>query len=194
MLAMFMQVTDLDRSLWCLYHNFFLFNNGCFNYVLNWSCYFIISLSYLLNLCLWGLSWNKACKMILVAYSEVKFTFVVLFLHMEFLRVIYPISKSMWVSLAHVVSKKIKHYSCKKWENELLPIRMIIEWKMCKYFWKLNPFTIKDHFSLPFIDKMLERLAKLTLEDQEKTILTCPFGTFVLRRMSFNLCNVTVTF
>ncbi|PNY01162.1 hypothetical protein L195_g024451, partial [Trifolium pratense] len=31
-------------------------------------------------------------------------------------------------------------------------------------------------------------------EDQEKTIFTCPFGTFAYRRMSFGLCNVPGTF
>ncbi|XP_070682524.1 uncharacterized protein [Malus domestica] len=31
-------------------------------------------------------------------------------------------------------------------------------------------------------------------EDQEKTIFTCPFGTFAYRRMSFGLCNAPATF
>jgi len=32
------------------------------------------------------------------------------------------------------------------------------------------------------------------LEDQEKTIFTCPFGTFAYRRMPFGLCNAPATF
>ena len=30
--------------------------------------------------------------------------------------------------------------------------------------------------------------------DQEKTTFTCPFGTFVYRRMPFGLCNAPATF
>ena len=29
---------------------------------------------------------------------------------------------------------------------------------------------------------------------QEKTTFTCPYGTFVFRRMSFGLCNASATF
>jgi len=31
-------------------------------------------------------------------------------------------------------------------------------------------------------------------EDQDKTTLTCPFGTFAYRRMPFGLCNAPATF
>ncbi|KAI5682009.1 hypothetical protein M9H77_03237 [Catharanthus roseus] len=31
-------------------------------------------------------------------------------------------------------------------------------------------------------------------EDQEKSIFTCPFGTFAFRRMPFGLCNGPATF
>ncbi|GJS02774.1 reverse transcriptase domain-containing protein [Tanacetum coccineum] len=34
----------------------------------------------------------------------------------------------------------------------------------------------------------------ITLEDQEKTTFTCPYGTFAYRRMSFRLCNAPATF
>lgn len=70
----------------------------------------------------------------------------------------------------------------------------------------MNDTTRKDHFPLPFIDQMLERLAGkdnycylvgfsgyfqvlITPEDQEKTIFTCLFGTYAYRRMLFGLCN-----
>ena len=31
-------------------------------------------------------------------------------------------------------------------------------------------------------------------ENQEKTTFTCPYGTFVFKRMSFGLCNAPATF
>ncbi|RVW81020.1 Retrovirus-related Pol polyprotein from transposon 17.6 [Vitis vinifera] len=36
--------------------------------------------------------------------------------------------------------------------------------------------------------------AEIDVEDQEKTIFTCPFGTYAYRRMSFGLCNAPATF
>ncbi|GJW86766.1 reverse transcriptase domain-containing protein [Tanacetum coccineum] len=70
---------------------------------------------------------------------------------------------------------------------------------------KLNEATRKDHFPLPFMDQMLERLAgneyycfldgfsgyfqiPIDPKDQEKTTFTCPYGTFAYRRMPFGLC------
>ena len=76
---------------------------------------------------------------------------------------------------------------------------------------KLNIVTIKDHYPLPFIDQMPDRLAghshlcfldgyseynqiAIALEDQEKTTFTCHYGTFAFRRMSLELCNAPTTF
>ena len=75
---------------------------------------------------------------------------------------------------------------------------------------KLNQTTRKDHYPLPFIDQMLERLSKHTnfcfldgysgfsqipvsADDQSKTTFTCPFGTFD-RCMPFGLCNAPAIF
>jgi imidazoleglycerol phosphate dehydratase HisB len=44
-------------------------------------------------------------------------------------------------------------------KNELIPQRTITRWQMCTYYQKHNKATKKDHFSLPFIDEMLEQLA-----------------------------------
>ncbi|RVW63255.1 Retrovirus-related Pol polyprotein from transposon opus [Vitis vinifera] len=76
---------------------------------------------------------------------------------------------------------------------------------------KLNVVTRKDHFPLPFIDQVLERVSghpfycfldgysgyfqiEIDVEDQEKTTFTCPFGTYAYRRMPFGLCNAPATF
>jgi hypothetical protein len=41
-------------------------------------------------------------------------------------------------------------------KNELIPQRTVTGWRMCIDYRKLNKATKKDHFSLPFIDEMLE--------------------------------------
>ncbi|XP_058755152.1 uncharacterized protein LOC131628322 [Vicia villosa] len=115
---------------------------------------------------------------------------------------IYPISDSAWVSPVHVVAKKGGTTVIKNEKNELIPTRTVIGWRVCIDYRRLNLVTRKDHFLLPFIDQMLERLAghdyycfldgysgynqiAVAPEDQEKTAFTCPFGIFAYRRMSF---------
>ncbi|KAJ9535255.1 hypothetical protein OSB04_un001653 [Centaurea solstitialis] len=94
---------------------------------------------------------------------------------------------------------------------ELKDLPEHLEYQFLEDFRKLNDATRKDHFPLPFIDQMLERLAgneyycfldgfsgyfqiPIDPEDQEKTTFTCPFGTFAYRRMPFGLCNAPATF
>ncbi|CAN6718909.1 unnamed protein product [Malus baccata var. baccata] len=125
--------------------------------------------------------------------------------------VIYPISYSRWVSPVQVVPKKSGVTVVKNEEQELVPTRVVTGWRVCIDYRKLNAMTRKDHFQLPFLDQMLERLAGyqfycflygysrynqivIAPEDQEKTTFTCPFGTFAYRRMPFGLCNAPVTF
>ena len=74
------------------------------------------------------------------------------------LGIIYPISDSEWVSLVHVVPKKIGITIVRNEKNELVSMRFQNSWKMCIDFKNLNAATRKYHFPLPFIDKMLERL------------------------------------
>ncbi|GJY58944.1 reverse transcriptase domain-containing protein [Tanacetum coccineum] len=72
---------------------------------------------------------------------------------------IYPISDSPWVSPVHYVPKKGRMTIVTNDENELVPTRLVTGWRVCIDYRKLNEATRKDHFPLPFMDQMLERLA-----------------------------------
>ncbi|KAH9704470.1 hypothetical protein KPL70_011475 [Citrus sinensis] len=125
--------------------------------------------------------------------------------------IIYPISDSKWVSSTQVVPKKSGITVVKNEKGELIPTRITSSWRMCIDYRKLNEATRKDHFPLPFLDQILERVVghpyycfldgysgyyqiPIAVEDQEKTTFTCPFGTFAFKRMPFGLCNAPATF
>src|SRR4051812_24444146 len=76
--------------------------------------------------------------------------------------IIYPIADSKWVSPIHYVPKKGGMTIVPNDKNELIPQRTIIGYRMCIDYRKLNKATRKDHYPLPFIDQMLERLSKNT--------------------------------
>jgi hypothetical protein len=116
--------------------------------------------------------------------------------------IIYPISDIKWVSPIHVVPKRAGLTVVKNQDNELVPTHIQSGWRVCIDYQRLNAATRKDHFPLPFIDQMVERLAgheyycfldgcsgynqvPVDLEDQEKTTFTCPSGTFAYRHMPF---------
>jgi hypothetical protein len=73
--------------------------------------------------------------------------------------IIYPVPHSEWVSSVHFVPKKGGLTVVKNENDELIPQRTMTRWRMCIDYRKLNKATKKDHFPLPFIDEMLERLA-----------------------------------
>nr|GFA54103.1 reverse transcriptase domain-containing protein [Tanacetum cinerariifolium] len=124
---------------------------------------------------------------------------------------IYPISDSPWVSPVHCVPKKGGFTVVENDDNELIPTRLVMGWRVCIDYRKLNEDTQKDHFPLPFMDQMLKRLAgnqyycfldgffgyfqiPIDSMDQEKTTFTCPYETFAYLRMPFGLCNAPGTF
>jgi len=74
--------------------------------------------------------------------------------------IIYPIFDSEWVNLVQVVPKKTSITVIRNCKNELVPIRVQSGWCVCINYRKLNAATRKDHFPLPFIDQMPERLAR----------------------------------
>ncbi|GJR36037.1 reverse transcriptase domain-containing protein [Tanacetum coccineum] len=99
----------------------------------------------------------------------------------------------------------------KNGKDELIPQWTVTRWRVCIDYHKLNNVTRKDHFPLPFIDQMLERLAghkyyyfldgfsgyfqiPIALKDKEKTTFTCPYGTFAYKQMPFGLSNAPATF
>jgi hypothetical protein len=106
---------------------------------------------------------------------------------------IYPISDSEWVSPLVIVPKKNG------------------KWRVCVDYRALNKATQKDHFPLPFIDRVLDNLSgkkffsfldgfsgynqiKIAPQDQDKTTFTSPWGTFAYRVLPFGLCNALATF
>ncbi|GJW62728.1 reverse transcriptase domain-containing protein [Tanacetum coccineum] len=125
--------------------------------------------------------------------------------------IIYPITDSPWVSPIYCVPKKGGITVVINEKDELVPLKTVTGWRVCIDYRKLNEATSKDHFPLPFMDQMLERLAgnkqfcfldgfsgyfQILIDpmDQEKTTFTSPFGTYAYKRMPYGVCNALATF
>ncbi|GKA39789.1 hypothetical protein Tco_0732340 [Tanacetum coccineum] len=81
--------------------------------------------------------------------------------------IIYPTTDSPWVSPIHCVPKKGGITLVINENDELIPTRTVMGWRVCNDYHKLNEATAKDHFPLPFMDQM---------------------------RMPFGLCNAPTAF
>ncbi|XP_062093836.1 uncharacterized protein LOC133799864 [Humulus lupulus] len=116
-----------------------------------------------------------------------------------------------WLDAVQCVPKKGRMTVVQNEDNELIPTRTVAGWRICLDYCKLNNATRKDHFPLPFMDQMLDRLARrdyycfldgysdynkisVARKDLHKTTFTCPYGTFAFRSMPFGLCNAPATF
>ncbi|RVW77830.1 Retrovirus-related Pol polyprotein from transposon 297 [Vitis vinifera] len=95
-------------------------------------------------------------------------------------------------------------------KGEEIATRLTSGWRVCIDYRKFNAVTRKDHFPLPCIDQVLERVSAIlsivswtitqgifklkSMLKIRKTTFTCPFGTYAYRRMPFGLCNALATF
>ncbi|KAL3701345.1 hypothetical protein R1sor_019367 [Riccia sorocarpa] len=106
---------------------------------------------------------------------------------------IYPVKEYDWLSPIVIVSKK----------NGKL--------RVCVDYRKLNEFTIKDHYLIPFIDDILDKVARreaytfmdgysgynqveIAPEDSKKIAFITPWGAYAYARMPFGLSNAPATF
>ncbi|RVW35616.1 Retrovirus-related Pol polyprotein from transposon 17.6 [Vitis vinifera] len=99
--------------------------------------------------------------------------------------IIYPISDSLWVSPTQVVPKKSGITVIQNEKGEEVSTRPTSGWRVCIDYRRLNSVTRKDHFPLPFMDQVLERVSGH------------PFYCFLdgySGRMPFGLCNAPATF
>nr|GEU42178.1 DNA-directed DNA polymerase [Tanacetum cinerariifolium] len=115
---------------------------------------------------------------------------------------------SPWVSPVHCVPKKGGMTVVTNDENDLVPTRLVTGWRVCIDYRKLNEATQKDHFPLPFVDQMLERLAntivflmvsQVTFKYQsiqkarKRPHSLARTEPFVYKRMPFGHCNAPGT-
>ncbi|GJT01503.1 reverse transcriptase domain-containing protein [Tanacetum coccineum] len=121
----------------------------------------------------------------------------------------FRVKDGPWVSPVHCVPKKGGITVVKNDDNDLIPTRLVTGWRVCIDYRKLNEATRKDHFPLPFMDQMLERLTGNQYycfldgfsgyyqnpkepEGSREDNIHCPYGniyTIATTQMPFGLCN-----
>ena len=91
------------------------------------------------------------------------------------------------MSLVQVVPKKTGLTVIRNEKEELIPTRLQNSWRVCIDYRRLNQVTKKDHFPLPFIDQMLERLAgfyRRFIRDFSKVAL--PLSNLLQKEVEFD--------
>lgn len=85
------------------------------------------------------------------------------------------------------------------------------KWWICIDYRELDKAKRKDHFTLPYIDQILDNLSSkkyfsfldgfngynqihVAQNDQDKTKFTFPWGIFAYKILHFGLCNASATF
>ena len=76
--------------------------------------------------------------------------------------IIYLVSDSQWVSPVHVVPKKPGVTVTMNNKGAEIQTRLPTKWRVYIDYQKLNAAKKKDHFTLSFIDQILDRLAGQT--------------------------------
>jgi len=115
--------------------------------------------------------------------------------------------------LIKLLNNKLIEPSSSPWSSPvILILKKNNKWRVCIDYRKLNNVTIKDAYSLPFIDKILFSIGKrvkifstidlfsgfyqipMHTEDIPKTSFTTIYGNYQFRVMPFGLCNAPGTF
>ncbi|CAN6713104.1 unnamed protein product [Malus baccata var. baccata] len=109
---------------------------------------------------------------------------------------IYPISDSKWISPTQVVPKQSGITVVKNDSNKLVPTRLLLGGVYVLIIERSMRVLEKIIFHCHSLIKCWKGYNQIpvALEDQEKTTITCHFGTFAYRIMPFGLCNAAVTF
>ncbi|XP_055806941.1 uncharacterized protein LOC129875700 [Solanum dulcamara] len=110
----------------------------------------------------------------------------------------YPIADSKWVSPVQCVPKKGGRTIVPNEKNELVLMRPVTGWRVCKdeclHGERSFPYVVHgpnmDHLVgrgwYFFLDGYSEyNQISIAPEDQDKTTFTFPYGTFAFRRMPF---------
>ncbi|KAK1699228.1 hypothetical protein QYE76_015925 [Lolium multiflorum] len=102
--------------------------------------------------------------------------------------IIYPIADSRWVSPVHCVPKKGGMIVVPNDNDELIPQRVVVGYRMCIDYRKVNKVTKKDHYPLPFIDQMLERCMSAIFHGFCESIVEVFMDDFSVYGNSFDNC------
>ena len=115
------------------------------------------------------------------------------------------------MSPTQVVPKKSGITMVQNDKGEEISTTLTTGWRVCIDYSRLNVVTRKDHFPLPFIDQVLERVSghpfycfldgysryfqiEIDVEDQEKTTFHVPIWHLCIQENVFRLMQCTRNF